>query len=79
MKKSIDGTIMEMTFVEAKMLSYVGYNEETQVLAIEFCRGPVHVYNDVPKTIFEGLLLSPAVDDYFNENIRNSFKNRRVN
>ena len=79
MHKSIEGKTIEMTYVDTKMLSYVGYDEKTQALAIEFCRGPVHVYDEVPKDIYEGLLSAAAVDDFFNEKIRNTYKNRRVN
>ena len=79
MKKSIDGNVMEMTPVESKNLSYVGYDEEKSALLIEFTRGPVYIYNEVPKSTFEGLLSALSVDDFFNESIKNSFKNKRVN
>ncbi len=78
MKKSIDGKTIEMDYVEGKTLSTVGYDEEAQVLAIEFARGPVHVYNGVPKDVYDELLKASSPDVYFDEKIRNSYKNRRV-
>lgn len=78
MRKSIDGKIIEMDFVEGKTLSTVGYDEESQSLAIEFTRGPVHVFNEVPKSVFDELMKAPSPDDYFEVNIRRSYKNRRV-
>ncbi|NCC68397.1 MAG: KTSC domain-containing protein [Clostridia bacterium] len=78
MKKSVDGTIVEMISVESKTLATVGYNDEEKVLSIEFCRGPVYVYNEVPKSVYERLISEPSPDDYFNENIKNGYNNRRV-
>ena len=78
MKKSIDGKTIEMDYVEGKTLSTVGYDEDAQVLAIEFSRGPVYIYNGVPKDAYDELIKSPSPDIYFDEKIRNSYKNRRV-
>ena len=78
MKKSIDGMVIEMTQVESTLFSYFGYAEEKQVLLLEYYRGPAYIYIDVPKHVFEELLSSETPDDYFNANIRNSYKNRRA-
>lgn len=79
MKKSVDGNTMEMIHVESKNLSYIGYDEEKNTLMIEFTRGPVYIYNEVPKNVYEVMLSTATLDDYFNENIKNSYKNKRVN
>jgi len=78
MKKSIDGTVMEMIPIGTKMLETVGYDEEKRVLAIEFTRGPVYVYSEVPKDVFEEQLAAPSPDDFFSEKIKNGFANKRV-
>jgi len=78
MRKSIDGEIIEMDFVDSRMLSTVGYHQEKKILAIEFTRGPVYVYNEVPESIYDELLKSEAPDDIFNDKIRYAFKNKRV-
>ena len=78
MKKNIDGIPLEMDYVDSTMLSTVGYVEEERMLAIEFSRGPVYVYNNVPKNVFDELLKAPSIDDYFTENIKNGYKNKRV-
>ncbi len=78
MKKSIEGEIIEMDYVYGKTLSTVGYNEEKQMLAIEFTRGPVHVYSEVPKNVYDDLIKAPVPDEFFEENIRRTYKNRRV-
>jgi len=78
MKKGIDGMTFEMTKVESTLISYLGFEEEKRILLIEFIRGPVYVYNEVPKAVYDGLLSAEIPDDYFNANIRYVFKNRRV-
>lgn len=78
MKKSIDGKVIDMNFVEGRTLSTVGYEDEARVLAIEFTRGPVYVYNEVPKNVYEELLAAPSPDVYFDEKIKTGYKNRRV-
>ena len=79
MKKSIEGNSIEMTRVESNLFYYVGYNEEKSLLLIETCRGPALIYIEVPKSVFDGLMSATAIDDYFNENIRYTYKERRVN
>ncbi len=79
MKKTIEGTSIEVTRVESNLFYYVGYNEEKSLLLIETCRGPALLYIDVPKSVFDALLSATAMDDYFNENIRYTYKERRVN
>jgi len=78
MKKRINETEVEMVAVESRNISYVGYSEEKKFLVFEFIRGPVYVYDDVPKSTYDTLLSSTAIDDYFNDSVKNSFKNRRI-
>ena len=78
MKKSVDGIAVEMTAIVARNLWYIGYNQEKKVLMIEFRRGPVYVFNEVPESVYEELLKSDAPDEFFDEKIKNGFKNRRV-
>lgn len=78
MKKIVNETTVEMVAVESKNMSYVGYSEEKAFMVIDFIRGPVYVFDNVPKETYETLLSTETKDDYFNENIKNSFKNKRI-
>ena len=78
MKKNVDGNVVDMVAVESRNITYLGYNEENKVLAVEFLRGPVYVYKEVPKSTYEELLASEALDDYFDKNVKNGFANKRV-
>lgn len=78
MRKSVDGAVVDMTPVEARTLASIGYIEERGDLALEFTRGPVLVYYEVPENIYKALLSADLPDDYFEKNIRYTFKNKRV-
>lgn len=78
MKINIDGVMIDMLPIESKLMGAVGYDEGKRLMAFEFKRGPVYVYNDVPKDIFEGQLSAASPDDYFNTTIKNAFTNKRV-
>lgn len=78
MNKNVDGIVMDMTTVEAKNILTVGYNEEKRSLVIEFTRGPVYVYDEVPKSVYEGMLTASSPDDYYNDNFKTGYANRRV-
>lgn len=78
MQKTIDGKTLEMLPIDSRNLSNIGYIEETCDLAVEFKRGALYLYKEVPKNIFDELLSSPDPDACFDEKIKNTFKNRRV-
>ncbi len=78
MKKTIEGAVFEMHSVEAKNFSYVGYDEGGLKLVIEFSRGPVYVYETLPKPVFDAFLASDAPDIFYDEQIKSAYKGRRV-
>lgn len=78
MKKSIGGEIIDMEYVNGKTVATVGYDDEKRVLTIEFTRGPVLVYDAVPKSVYEELIKSPTPDGFFEDKIRHVYKNKRV-
>lgn len=54
-------------------LASVGYDPEEEVLEIEFKRGNVYRYKDVPEHIHRGLMNSESRGRYFREHIAGSF------
>ena len=59
--------------VESSDLKSVGYDNETQTLEIEFNSGPVYEYNNVPASIYEGLINAHSLGLYFNQNIKDQY------
>lgn len=64
--------------VESSNLRSVGYDEATQTLEIEFHRGGVYQYYDVPSEVYQELLRAPSLGKYFYARIRNTYRYKRV-
>ena len=64
--------------VESNYLRSVGYDSSTQVLEIEFRRGEVYQYIDVPLTVYTELMNAPSHGRYFNTNIKEVYSCRKL-
>ena len=69
---------MTMQPVSSSNLAAVGYDPETQTLAIEFQSGGTYEYYDVPQQVFDGLLSTGSLGQYFQSNIRGSYRYARL-
>ena len=65
-----------MKRVDSTNLARVGY--ESGTLQIEFKKGEVYQYFNVPENIYNGLMLAGSHGEYFNENIRGKFKYQKI-
>jgi hypothetical protein len=63
--------------VSSTNLKSVGYDSETETLEIEFSRGDVYEYYDVPEHIFISLMNASSHVKYFYKNIKNDYKSRQ--
>lgn len=64
--------------VESNYLRSVGYDSSSQVLEIEFRKGGVYQYIDVPPTVYTDLMNAPSHGRYFNENIKEAYAYRKL-
>lgn len=78
MRKTIEGIAFEMAPLQTKDISYVGHDTAAGVLVMEFKRGPVFVYYEVPREIYESLCADSEPDAFFEARIKNEFRNKRV-
>ncbi len=62
--------------VESSSLRTVGYDKEAKVLEIEFAKGRVYRYFDVPESVYLGLISADSKGTYFQKNIRGRFRYR---
>lgn len=69
---------MTMQPVSSSNLAAVGYDPETQTLAIEFKSGGTYEYYDVPQQVFDGLLSAGSLGQYFQSNIRGFYRYARL-
>ena len=56
--------------VSSSALRSVGYDEEQQILEIEFTNGAVYRYFDVPAEVYRGLMGAESHGRYFHQHVR---------
>ena len=65
---------MKRENVSSSNLSSIGYDEENQILEIEFNHGGVYQYFNVPIAEYQGLMSASSHGEYFAANIRNDYR-----
>lgn len=51
---------MERQYVLSSNIASIGFDPDNMILEVEFLNGAVYQYYDVPQSIYEGLMGSPA-------------------
>jgi len=64
--------------VKSSNLHSVGYDEESQILEIEFLNGGVYEYSEIPKKLHEGLIAAPSHGKYYNQYIKGQFPSKKL-
>jgi hypothetical protein len=65
---------MERQSVSSSNIASVGYEEASETLEVEFLKtGKVYQYYNVPKFMYERLMESPSLGQFFNLEIRNAY------
>jgi DNA-binding transcriptional regulator GbsR (MarR family) len=64
---------MERKQVNSSTISTIEYYEEIQLLEVEFKKGTIYHYFDVPKDIYESLIKAKSIGSYFNKNIAKEY------
>ena len=71
---------MERETVKSSNLASIGYDEENNILEIEFKHGGIYQYSKVPFNVYEELMNAMSHGTYFSANIRNnsSYKTKKL-
>jgi hypothetical protein len=69
---------MDRISVSSSSIMEVGYDQESQTLEIEFLKGSVYQYFNVPLNVFDELINASSKGQYFNGNIKDRFPCARV-
>jgi len=56
----------------------VGYDDQSQILEIEFHSGGIYQYYSVPRAVYEGLMNAPSHGKYFHAHVKAVFRYQRV-
>lgn len=71
---------MERQSVRSSNLASIGYDEENNILEIEFNHGGIYQFSNVPFDVYEELMNASSHGTYFSANIRNntSYKTKKL-
>lgn len=69
---------MERVAVESSTIRTIGYNPETQVLEVEFNKGGVYQYLEVPPPQHEALMGATSKGQYLAQNIKGRYQYIRL-
>lgn len=70
---------MKRTNVESSNLKSVGYDEENEILEIEFKHGGIYQYYDVSKDVYDGLMSADSHGKYFDRNVKKAgYRYRKI-
>lgn len=69
---------MEMIPVDSSNISAIGYDNESATLKIEFNKGGVYEYYNVPEYEFDNLLNASSKGQYANQNIYKVYTQSKV-
>lgn len=65
---------MKRQSVESSNLASIGYDEEKQILEIQFKHGGVYQYFEVSKNVYEELMNADSHGKYFVHNIKDDYE-----
>lgn len=66
-------TIVERTPVSSSNIASIGYDEDNQILEIEFNDGSVYQYSGVPSSEHDGIMRADSKGQYLNANIKKRY------
>jgi lysyl-tRNA synthetase class 2 len=61
----------EKFFVDSSFMKHVAYDELQKSLLVTFATGSIWLYKEITLDIYNRLITSPSLGNYFNTNIRN--------
>lgn len=69
---------MERENVNSEMMISLGYEDSTSTLEIEFKRGEVWQYYDVPESVFQEMKVAESKGRFWHLNIKGQYRENRV-
>lgn len=69
---------MELTVVESSMIHAAGYDAEARELEVVFSSGKIYRYQDVPRSVYEGLLAADSKGQYMRARVIGEYDERSL-
>jgi len=64
--------------VQSATMTRIGYDETSQILAVEFKNGTTYHYFDVPKHVFEQMKAASSKGSFLAQNIKGVYRYARA-
>jgi hypothetical protein len=55
------------------MITRAGYDPDTETMELEFVSGQTYTYEDVPISVFNGLITASSPGKFYHANIKDAF------
>lgn len=72
-------TIKSTFYRSSSFITNVSWDDDTDTLLVQFVSGTTWLYHDVPQDIYNRLVRSPSVGQFFNKNIRDKYSSQVIN
>lgn len=69
---------MDRQSVQSSNLRSIGYDQNANILEIEFHGGSIYQYFNVPENIYLALMKAVSKGTYFYDNIKQCYKYKRI-
>ncbi|MEZ5007967.1 MAG: KTSC domain-containing protein [Chitinophagales bacterium] len=69
---------MKRKAITSTELAAVGYDNDKEILEVEFKNGAVYQFQEVPEYEYSAMLKAPLPAKYFNTYIRNDYEFKRL-
>ena len=69
---------MERQYVQSSNINSVGYDQESQILEIEFKHGSVYQYYGVPEHEYDNLIGATSVGSYHAQHIKGNYQYQKI-
>ena len=67
-----------ISITDSSNVAGIGYDHRTQTLEVEFVKGSVYQYFDVPQNIYDEFISSGSKGQYLAGNIKGNYRYARV-
>jgi KTSC domain len=68
---------MKRENIKSTIIRSVGYDEQKEMLEVEFNGGALYEYDKVPRKEYDEMMKAPSKGVYFNSHIREAFPHKK--
>jgi len=72
-------TIKTTFYRSSSFITNVSWDDDTETLLVQFVSGTTWLYHDVPQDVYNRLVRSPSVGQFFNKNVRDKYPSEVIN